>query len=159
MEQKTLASWLKFILIGIGLCGLLLYAVILPVYGHDLVESYPEFENRYLPWLIFLWVSGVPCFVVLWLGWRVVSNIGMDRSFCLENAASLKRVSYLAGGDTAYFLTGNIVLLLLDMSHPGVFLGSMLVCFAGIAVTVAAAALSHLVMKAALLQDQADLTV
>ena len=45
------------------------------------------------------------------------------------------------------------------MSHPGVLLLSLLIVFAGIAVTVASAALSHLVYKAASLQEQSDLTI
>jgi hypothetical protein len=45
------------------------------------------------------------------------------------------------------------------MSHPGVTLLSLLIVFAGIAIAVAAAALSHLVHKAAALQEQSDLTI
>ena len=36
---------------------------------------------------------------------------------------------------------------------------SLLICFAGVAVTVAAICLSHLVQKAAGLQEQSDLTI
>ncbi len=53
----------------------------------------------------------------------------------------------------------KLVLLFLNMSHPGVVLGSLLVVFAGAAAAVAAAALSHLVRKAALLQEENDLTI
>ena len=45
------------------------------------------------------------------------------------------------------------------MSHPGVALFSLIVVFAGVAVAVAAAALSYLVKKAAVLQEQSDLTI
>ena len=36
---------------------------------------------------------------------------------------------------------------------------SLIVVFVGVAISVAAAALSHLVMKAALLQEQQELTI
>jgi len=49
--------------------------------------------------------------------------------------------------------------MLLNMNHPGILLLSLLICFVGVAVTVAAACLSHLVRKAAKLQDESDLTV
>ena len=45
------------------------------------------------------------------------------------------------------------------MSHPGVALASLLGVFAGVAVAIAAAALSHLVRKAAELQEQSDYTI
>ena len=159
MEQKTLSRWLKAVLIGVGLCGLVVYALILPLYGQSLVGQNPEMAGRYWPWLIFLWATGVPCYIALVLGWRIAGNIGRDRSFSGENARLLKRVSLLAAGDTVFFFVGNVVLLFANMSHPGVVLASLLVVFAGVAVTVAAAALSHLVLKAALLQEQSDLTI
>ena len=93
MEQKSLAKWLKIILVGVGLCGLIVYFVIFPSYGQSLVTDYPEFANRFWPWLIFLWVSGIPCYMVLVFGWRIASNIGEDRSFSNENAKYLKWIS------------------------------------------------------------------
>ena len=50
-------------------------------------------------------------------------------------------------------------MLFTNMSHSGVALFSLLIVFAGVAVAVAAAALSHLVQKAAVLQEQSDLTI
>ena len=71
----------------------------------------------------------------------------------------LQRIAWLAAGDTAFFFLGNVVFTLLSMNHPGILLLSLLICFAGVAVTVAAACLSHLVRKAADLQEQSDLTI
>ena len=159
MEQKNLSRWLKVILVGVGLCGLVVYALILPLYGQSLVGQNPEMAGRYWPWLIFLWATGVPCYIALVLGWRIAGNIGRDRSFSEDNARHLKRIALLAAGDTVFFFVGNIALLFANMSHPGVVLASFLVVFAGVAVSVAAAALSHLVLKAALLQEQSDLTI
>ena len=159
MEQKKLSRWLIIIIAGVAVCGLTVYALVLPICGRDLAQKYPEYEKAYWPWLIFLWLTGVPCYAVLWLGLGIVRRIGADRSFSFENAHALKRISYLATGDTAFFMAGSIALLLLNMSHPGVFMASLMVVFAGIAVAVVAASLSHLVLKAAALQEQSDLTV
>lgn len=159
MEQKTLAKWLKAILIGIGVCGAILYGWLLPAIGRDIVVDYPEFSNRYWPWLAFLWATGLPCFVVLVLGWQIADAIGRDRSFTLSNARRLTWISRLAAGDAAFLFAGNAALVLLNMHHPGVFLAMMAVVFAGAAVAVAAACLSHLVQKAAALQEQSDLTI
>lgn len=159
MNQKTLAAWLKIVLVGIGVCGLVVYLLIIPDYGKSLVSLYPEFSNRYLPWLIFLWISGIPFYVILCFGWKIASNIGGNKSFIFANAKFLKRISWLAAGDSIFFFVGNVALFLLNMSHPGIALFSLFVVFVGIVVTVITATLSHFVLKAAALQEQNDLTI
>ena len=159
MEQKALSRWLKAVLIGVGLCGLIVYGAILPICGLSILGQNPDMADRFWPWLIFLWVTALPCFTALVFGWRIAANIGRDRSFSDDNARLLKRIALLAAGDTVYFFAGNLVLLFANMSHPGMVLLSLVVVFAGVAVAVAAAALSHLVLKAALLQEQSDLTI
>lgn len=159
MEQKTLSNWLKCIIIGVAICGLIIYAVVFPFYGTNLVNEYPEFSNRYWPWLIFIWFTGIPCFTVLILSWKIATNIGNDKSFSMANAKLFKWISGLAAGDSCFFFVGNLVMLFLNMSHPSVVLLSLIVVFAGVAVAVASAALSHLVMKAAKLQEESDLTI
>ena len=86
-------------------------------------------------------------------------NIGKDRSFSMDNARLLQRISRLAAGDAVFFFLGNVLLLLLNMSHPGVVLAALVIVFVGVAVAVAAAVLSYLVQKAAALQEQSDLTI
>ena len=159
MKQDALARWLKFIIIGVGLCGLITYTVIMPRFGAYLVRHDTMLERNVMPWLILIWISAIPCYIVLFLGWRVADNIGADRSFSHDNAKYLKWISWLAAGDAAYFFLGNIVLWFSGMNHPGIVLYSLIVVFAGIAISVAAAALSHLVLKAAVLQEESDLTV
>jgi hypothetical protein len=159
MEQKSLAIWLKIILVGVGICGLVVYFVVFPSYGESLVIDYPEFSNRFWPWLIFLWISGIPCYAVLLFGWKIATNIGRDQSFSNANAKYLKWIAWLAAGDGIFFFVGNIIFLFTNLSHPGVALFSLLVVFAGGAVAVASAVLSHLVQKAAVLQEQSDFTI
>ena len=159
MKQKGLSRWLKFILIGVGICGLLVYFIVFPSYGQAIVDDYPEYANRYWPWLLFLWGSGIPCYAVLVIGWRVATKIGLDQSFSMENASYLKWVAWLAAGDAIYFFLGNLILLFLNMSHPGVTLFSLIISFGGVAVAVAAAVLSHLIQKEADMQEENELTV
>lgn len=159
MEQKALVRYLRLVILGIGILGLFACFVVIPMYGLSLKSMYPEFSNRFWPWLIFLWLSAVPCFISLAFLWRVASNIGLDRSFSSENAGYLKQVSRLFAVDSAFFFLGNATLLLLNMSHPGVMLASLAIVFVGIAASVAAAVLSRLALKASDLQTQSDLTV
>jgi hypothetical protein len=159
MEQNHLSKWLKLILIGVGICGLIVYAVVIPMYGLNLRASYPEFTNRFWPWLIFIWVSGIPCFTVLYFAWEIATNIGKDLSFTEQNASLLKKISVLSVADAGFFFAGNIVLLFLNMSHPSVVIASFVIAFVGVAVAVVSAVLSHLVKKAAALQEQSDWTI
>ena len=159
MEQKKLAGWLKAIVIGIAICGIFIYVLIIPGYGKMLAEEYPEFACCYQPCLIFISCTALPCCLALYFAWKIFTNIGNDDSFSKENADYLKWISWLAAGDAAFFFLGNIILFLLGMSHPAAGLYSLFIVFAGIAVSVAAAALSHLVLKAAKLQEDSNLTI
>lgn len=159
MKQTSLAVWLKLIIIGTGICGVAVYFLILPSLGQSIAGQNPEFLHCYYPWLIFLWITGIPCYAALFLAWKIASNIGADRSFSHENASLLKWIAFLAAGDSLFFFIVNIVYLFLNMNHPGILLSSLIVVFAGTAVSAASAALSHLVKKAASLQEQSDLTI
>lgn len=159
MNQSLLSKWLKLIIVVIGLCGLLVYGWVIPSLGKNLAADYPEFAFCYWPWLILIWITAVPCYVVLVFGWSISVNIKGDRSFTLENAKLLKWIAVLAAADSGFFFAMNIVFLLLNMNHPGIVLMSLFVLVIGIAVSAVSATLSHLVKKAADLQEQSDLTI
>ncbi len=159
MEQRHLARWLKVITIGVGIIGLLIYFLIIPFWGRALVVSAPEFSNWYYPWLFFAWVTAIPCYAVLIIFWGICQNIEADHSFCENNSIRLKRISQLAALDSAMVMVGNVVLLLMNMNHPGIFIIMLLVVFMGISLTVLAAALSHLLYKAWKIEEENELTI
>lgn len=159
MEQKTLSTWITFALLVVAFVGSFIFFIILPMYGISLRTLYPEFSNCFWPWLIFLWLFTVPCYAAIVIGLKISRRIGLDQSFSMENAKSLKTISYLAAGDTVFFILGNGSLLFMNMSHPGVALASLIISFIGFAVTIAAAALSHLVKKAAIMKEENDFTI
>lgn len=159
MEQRTLVQWLKFLVIFTAVCGAALCVGVLPLEGKRMAAIYPEFAYCYLPWLVFLWILAVPCFAALILAWKIFVNIEKDCSFCMENAEYLQKISYLAAADAGILFLGSALFLALGMNHPAVLLASLLIVVVGIGVSVAAAVLSHLVRKAAMLQEQSDLTI
>ena len=159
MNQKKLSLWLKAVIIGIGVCGLIIYLGLLPNLGVTLLTEHPEFTAWHWPWLIFLWITAIPCYAILFLAWKIAVNIGKDLSFSADNARLLQSVAWLISGDILFFFLGNVVFFFLGMNHPGVFLLSLLICAIGVFIAIAAACLSHLVRKAADLQEQSDLTV
>lgn len=159
MSQKSLSKWLKAIIAGMAACGAIIYLYLVPIWGKDLAEANPELAYCYIPWLVVILISAIPCYWVLYFGWKISTEIGKDNSFSEENASYLKNISILAALDSAYFFTANLILMILGMNHPGLFLISLLVVFVGIAITVAAAALSHLVKKAADIKKENELTI
>lgn len=159
MSQKGLANSLKAVIIGLGICGLIIYFYFLPIWGKTILFSTPDNSYCYLPWMIFLWITAIPCYLVLICGWRIAAEIGKDNSFSIVNAKLLKYISGLAAFDSIFLFAGSGVLYALNMSHSSWMILSIMVVFAGVTVTVAAAALSHLVYKAAALKEETDLTI
>lgn len=140
MRQKELEKWLKIVIIAVALCGLVVCAVA-------------------IPWLVMFIISAIPCYVILYLGWRVAVNIGKDRSFSMENARHIKLASKIILFDALYFFVVNICMWRIYVNHPGVILALVFIVFACVVASVVAAVLSHLVVKAADLQEQSDLTI
>jgi hypothetical protein len=159
MKQSRLSEWMGIILIGIFLCGLAVLFGAFPYGGKILAEQYPEFSFCYIPWLVLLWTSGVPCSIVLFFCWNVLRDIRKGSPFSVLNGRRLKRCSVLMAVDAGFFFLMNWIYLFVGMNHPSILLLSMAVSFAGLGVSVLFLLLSSLVMRAAQLQEQSDLTI
>ena len=130
-----------------------------PRIGKQYCQGKPGIRILLLSLAFFLLGTALPVFAALICGWIITSEIACDRSFSNKNAKLLKAISFLAAGDAIYFFLGNIVFLSLDMNHPGIVLASLFAVFIGAAIAVAAAALSHLVYKAAQIQTENEGTI
>lgn len=159
MEQHRLIKWLKFLVIFAAGCGMVMDLGVLPGVGSWMVDLAPEFGGYFWPWLIFLWILSVPCYMALWMAWKIFTDIEKDKAFTMENAKRMGNVSFLVAADAVLLVVGNVVYLILHMNHPGVLLASFFIALVGIAIAIAAAMLSHLIRKAARLQDESDWTI
>ena len=145
MKQKKLANWLKVMIVGVGICGALLALLVLPALGKSI--------------MMCSLLTGLPCYIALWCSWQIMSNIANDKSFTVENAEYLKKISFLATVDVVFLLAWNVVLFVLKISDVNVLLVCLLIDFMGVVIAIIFAALSHLVGKAADLQEQSDFTI
>ena len=102
-------------------------------------------------------LSAIPVAIALALFWRICTEIGRDNSFCRRNARWLSGIGFCALLDTGYCAVGTVTIELL-VGSPIWILG-MGVCMVGLAIALAAFLLSHLVLKAAELKDENDLTI
>ena len=60
MDQKKLAQWLRVILTGVVVCSLIVYFVLIPLWGCRIVERNPVLSGCFWPWLVLIWCTAVP---------------------------------------------------------------------------------------------------
>ena len=159
MTQKELSRWLRAVMIVLW-CGCALLGVwLVPTIAQEAANLNPELAYLKWPCLVFFWCALAVVIVAFGYAYKIFAEIGRDNSFCAATARRLRIISHLALGDTVAWIVCTAVLTVLAPMHPGIFLVMLAVTVLGVAATVAAAALSHLTLKAANLQDENDLTI
>ena len=159
MSSKTLCNLIRTAVIAVAVCGLATCGYFLPKIGLNIANNNPEYAGFFIPWLIFLLIAVVPCFVILGIAWRVATAIKNEQMFTMQTARWIKVCAMLLLFDVGFFFIGNSVLLLLGMSHPVIFLVSLFVNIFGVLLVVISAAFSRYITKAAVLQEEADCTI
>lgn len=159
MTHDKFARLLKLVIVGTVIIGILICVLLIPYLGNYMVQQYPEYEYAKLPWMIFIYMSGMPCFLAMGLSWKITCNIGKDNSFCRENAKLFSIFSKLALVDTIFFFVVSVIFEFAGLNHPGILLFSFLIVFFGLAVYICTGALSYLISKATILQEDNDLTI
>jgi len=156
MSQKSLSVWLKIAIIIFAVGGLCVYGYILPSWGQDIAEIYPEFAYCYVPWLVFLTLTALPLYAALCIAYRFVFEIKKDNTFCEANAKRLKIIAVLLFTDACYYFAGNLVFGFLGMNHPGIVLVSAAITFIGIFAAAAAGVFSHILLKSVTIKNEND---
>lgn len=159
MTQKNLSLWLHGVILTAAACVLLVYLWLLPGVTYDLASEYHAAAFLYYPALFFLEGTALPILSALVFAWLIAREIGRDNSFSRKNAEFMKVIAGLALGDVVYFQLGVLVFAVCGILHPSVFIAVFLLDCVGLAISVCAAALSHLILKAAVIREENDLTV
>ena len=146
MQQKTLVAWLKAIVVFFAFLLALLLFLVVPTIGWQAAKRAPQAAFLFWPCLIFIWVLGAPIYRMLWEAWKVCGRIASGKPFCAGNARS-------------FIVIGQYSLQDLHVYPAGIPLFSLLLIFIGLAVSVAAATLSHLIYKACELDEENQLTI
>ena len=157
MKRLGLVRTLKGTIIFLAVMAALCYIEIFP----DAIEEMGR-QNANVTWLvtpgtIAVSISAIPIAIALVLFWRICTEIGRDNSFCHQNARWLSGIGVCALIDTGYCAIGTVTLEIIAGS-PIWLLGTA-VCMVGLAIALAAFLLSHLVLKAADMKDENDLTI
>ena len=147
MGRVGLVRTLKGVIIFLAVMAAVCYLVIFP-------QRVQEAGGMYdMEWIVTPGIAAI----ALALFWRICTEIGRDNSFCRRNARWLSGIGFCALLDTGYCAVGTVTIELL-VGSPIWILG-MGVCMVGLAIALAAFLLSHLVLKAAELKDENDLTI
>ncbi|MCI1857772.1 MAG: DUF2975 domain-containing protein [Sporolactobacillus sp.] len=159
MKQAQLAKWLKIMTVIVGIIGLFIAFLYLPLIGHDYVIDDPSLKFLFWPYLIWAWVSIAPCFATLCYFWKICGEIANDHSFCRANVSRLKKISRLFLFDTCLFFLVSVLFTILEMTNAAVLIVTFFIDVGGISLAMIFAVLSHLVDKAVKLKETNDLTI
>lgn len=159
MSSKTLGTLMYISVTAAAICGLFICVYIVPLLGKDLVTTNPESAGWFWPWLVFSWLIAVPCFAILIFIWKVTGAVVHEAVFTIQTAKWVKCGAILLLADAALFFFGNVVLLLMNMSHPGVLLFSIMADIFAVALALLAAVLSRYLTRAAFLQEESEGTL
>jgi MFS family permease len=160
MKQTEMSGYLKVITAGVGvLLAVFLFWFLPLVLKEPLTET--AGENGYRGTCGLIWVSAVPAFLCLIRFWEICESIRRDRSFSMENAGRLKRMSQYMLADAVIY-TGFLVWFFLAgwyRKAAWLIFPVFLAVFISVTLVVLCAALSHLVQKASEIQEEQELTI
>ncbi|NLD47116.1 MAG: DUF2975 domain-containing protein, partial [Clostridiaceae bacterium] len=125
----------------------------------SVINADPAFSGWFWPWLMFAWLIALPCFAVLVYVWKVSGAVKKDTVFTILTAKWVKMGAVLLLFDASLLFIGNVILLLLDMNHPGILLLSIIGDIFIVALALLAAVLSRYLTKAAVLQEESEGTL
>lgn len=157
MKRVGLVRTLKGVVVFLAAMGALFYALVFPQVIREMGEV--DFPWLVAPATVAVSLSAIPIGAALVLFWRICTEIGRDNSSSYCNARYLTGIGVCALVDCGYCVVGTVTIFVITGGHPGVLLLSMAAVMGGLAIALAAFLLSHLVLKAAELKAENDLTV
>lgn len=153
MSCKSMSRWLKSAVLGASICVVFVYFIGVPILGKNVLAlSKGIYENCYWPWLGLIWATAIPIGLSLWLVWRFAANLKMDCAFCTQNAHFLQWIAALAAGDSVLFFAGNVLYVVIGLSHVSVLFVSLMIALAAGIIAVVVTILAQLMQDAAALQ-------
>ncbi|MGO3170823.1 MAG: DUF2975 domain-containing protein [Bavariicoccus seileri] len=144
MKKDHLSNSLRIVLILLGIATLIIYAVLIPQFGREIVATNPEFSYYYLPWLLVIWSTVIPLVISLVIALKVVNTFQRNGLELSKTAGWIKQIALLIGGDATYFFVMNLLFLVIGMNHPGVIVLATFILLIGLTVTLVFLFLSRL---------------
>ena len=161
MNEKILSALTRTAIIIIGICGLLTCLLWVPMsIGKGSLEelSWTMFNTSEF-WIQYVlhWIVSLHCFWLLVIAWQITLDMDKGRLFLTKNALRVNRATIILIADIIAFVIGNIVFALLGWSSW--FVLHIFVAITGLILSIFMYILSKYLMRAAILQEESDLTV
>lgn len=151
MTEKSLCFWVRCAILAVAAVGLTVCAVWIPisVLGAGVTARWIQ--------RIFYWLTSLPCFVALAMGWAVSSEMKKGALFKEKTAKLVKLAALMLFVDIAVFFIGTLVFFLLDWNE--LLLLYSVVSAVGMIVVLFLFIVSHYLLKAAVLQEESEGTI
>ncbi len=159
MTQSEISRWLKAVSVLLAVMGIVFFFVIAPILAVIAKQHYPELAFLFYPGLAYALLIAAPCYAILYHFWQVCRQIGLDNSFSKENADAFTSISRLAFFLAIEWFAGLLFLAFGGWMKTGALVILIFGIFLSSIVTVIAAALSHLILKAYELRQENELTI
>lgn len=157
MKRVGLVRTLKGTIIFLSVMAAVCYIEIFPDRIREMGAENVNVSGLVTPGIIAISLSAIPIAIALVLFWQICTEIGRDNSFCHKNAGRLTGIGFCALVDTGYCAVGTVTIEIL-VGSP-IWVTGLMVCTVGLAIALAAFLLSHLVLKAADMKAENDLTI
>jgi hypothetical protein len=159
MRQKELSVWLKLIIVICGFFGLLFCIYFSPEIGRKILLNSDNLKKLYNPFITFIWITGIPFFIALILGWQICSDIGSNQTFTVRNADRLKIISILSMIEGVLYVGALLYLFVVGSYQTNALIVLLLILFFSVVISIFTSMLSHLVRKASEIKQDNDLTI
>lgn len=160
LQSRKNLSWMLKAVTLLAFAGVLFAGLVpVPQFAEHVAHFWPDYEDFATAAVIYVNVGFVPFYGALVLAWQVFSAIGRDESFTRANARRVRVASWLALFEVAYLLGGLIWFGTRQALAAVTVLAFLGLTLLGLAAAVLCYALSVLILQAAEMKEEADLTI
>ncbi|EPD54323.1 hypothetical protein HMPREF1210_00309 [Paenisporosarcina sp. HGH0030] len=159
MKQNELAKWLKIIIVFCWLFGLMFCVYIGPETGKNILLDSDPLKELYKPLIACIWITGIPYFFALCIGWSICSDINVGNDFTLKNANRLKRISVLAMIEGVLYVFALLYVFISGNYNTNLLMILLLILFFAVVISVFTSLLSYLMHKASDIKQDNELTI
>lgn len=108
---------------------------------------------------MFIWITGVPYFIALCVGWIICSDISVGNDFTVENAKRLKLISVLAMIEGALYAVALLYTVIIRNYNTNLLMILLLILFFAIVISVFTSLLSYLMRRASEIKQDNEFTI
>ncbi|TCZ80740.1 DUF2975 domain-containing protein [Paenibacillus albiflavus] len=152
-------TFLKLAVVTLGIIALLSCIYWFPGYARNMAESNPDYAYLRYPVLVFVYITAIPFYIVLYQALKLLQYIERKNAFSELAVESLKHIRYCAIVIVALYAIGVIFLWFQNGLQSSIAIMGAIVIFATSAVAVFAAVLQELLKNALEIKSENDLTI